>query len=116
MEGVSGCVLLSTCNRTELYVSSEEEQDPGRLLCAAAEVDYAPFAEAFYTCRGEETVRHLMEVAAGLRSRIWGEDQIIAQVKDAIVVAGPPEPPIPCWRPCSVPPSPPEKRFAPPCA
>lgn len=87
MEGVSGCVLLSTCNRTELYVSSEEEQDPGRLLCAAAEVDYAPFAGAFYTCRGEETVRHLMEVAAGLRSRIWGEDQIIAQVKDAIVVA-----------------------------
>ena len=87
MEGVSGCVLLSTCNRTELYVSSEEEQDPGRLLCAAAEVDYAPFAGAFYTCRGEETVRHLMEVAAGLRSRNWGEDQIIAQVKDAIVVA-----------------------------
>ena len=87
MPGVSGCVLLSTCNRTELYVSSDEEADPGRLLCAAAEVPYAPFADAFYTCSGQEAVRHLLEVAAGLRSRIWGEDQIIAQVKDAIVIA-----------------------------
>ena len=85
--GVSGCVLLSTCNRTELYVSAEEEIDPGRLLCAAAQVDYAPFADAFYTCSGQKAVRHLLEVAAGLRSRIWGEDQIIAQVKDAIVLA-----------------------------
>lgn len=87
MPGVAGCVLLSTCNRTELYISAGEEIDPGRLLCAAAEVDYAPFADAFYTCSGQEAVRHLLEVAAGLRSRIWGEDQIIAQVKDAIVLA-----------------------------
>lgn len=87
MPGVSGCVLLSTCNRTELYISSDEEADPGRLLCAAAEVPYAPFSDAFYTCSGQEAVRHLLEVAAGLRSRIWGEDQIIAQVKDAIVIA-----------------------------
>lgn len=87
MPGVDGCVLLSTCNRTELYVSSEVETDPGRLLCAAAEVPYAPFADAFYTCSGREAARHLLEVAAGLRSRIWGEDQIIAQVKDAIVIA-----------------------------
>lgn len=85
--GVAGCVLLSTCNRTELYVSAGEEIDPGRLLCAAAGVDYAPFADAFFTCSGQEAVRHLLEVAAGLRSRIWGEDQIIAQVKDAIVLA-----------------------------
>lgn len=87
MPGVDGCVLLSTCNRTELYVSAEVEVDPGRLLCTVAEVDYAPFADAFYTCSGQEAVRHLLEVAAGLRSRIWGEDQIIAQVKDAIVLA-----------------------------
>lgn len=87
MPGVTGCVLLSTCNRTELYISAGEEVDPGRLLCAAAEVKYDPFADAFYTCSGREAVRHLLEVAAGLRSRIWGEDQIIAQVKDAIVLA-----------------------------
>ncbi|MCD8377037.1 MAG: glutamyl-tRNA reductase, partial [Oscillospiraceae bacterium] len=87
MPGVSGCVLLSTCNRTELYISAPEPLCPGALLCAAAEVDYAPFAGAFYTCRDQEAVRHLLEVAAGLRSRVWGEDQIITQVKDAIALA-----------------------------
>ena len=37
-EGVEGCVLLSTCNRTELYLScaSGAEPEPGALLCAAA--------------------------------------------------------------------------------
>ena len=87
MPGVRGCVLLSTCNRTELYLSTPEALDPGVLLCRAAEVDYAPFASAFYTCREDEAVRHLLEVAAGLRSRIWGEDQIVTQVRQAIAIA-----------------------------
>lgn len=38
-------------------------------------------------CPAKTPVRHLMEVASGLRSRIWGEDQIISQVKDAIALA-----------------------------
>ena len=76
---VSGCVLISTCNRTELYVSCAGGEEPGRLLCRAAGVEYAPFEGAFFTLSGEDAARHLMEVAAGLRSRIWGEDQIISQ-------------------------------------
>ncbi len=84
---VSGCVLISTCNRTELYLSCEEEEDPGKLLCLAAGMEYTPYRDAFITCAGEEAVRHLMEVAAGLRSRIFGEDQIISQVKDALSIA-----------------------------
>ena len=78
-EGVEGCVLLSTCNRTELYLScaSGAEPEPGALLCAAAGLPYAPFAGAFVTRTGEEAARHLMEVAGGLRSQIWGEDQIL---------------------------------------
>ena len=41
-EGVEGCVLLSTCNRTELYLScaSGAEPEPGALLCAAAGLPY----------------------------------------------------------------------------
>lgn len=55
-EGVEGCVLLSTCNRTELYLScaSGAEPEPGALLCAAAGLPYAPFAGAFVTRTGEE--------------------------------------------------------------
>ncbi len=85
--GVSGCVLISTCNRTELYISCNGSQDPGQLLCQAADTPYAPYRSAFVTRSGEDAVTHLMEVAAGLRSRIWGEDQIISQVKDALTLS-----------------------------
>lgn len=84
---ISGCVLISTCNRTELYLSCSEEVNPGELLCQAAGAEYAPYQDAFVTRSGKEAVRHLMEVAAGLRSRIWGEDQIISQVKAAATLA-----------------------------
>lgn len=84
---VSGCVLLSTCNRTELYLSCTQEVNPGELLCQAAGAEYAPYREAFVTRSGKEAVEHLIEVAAGLRSRIFGEDQIISQVKGAIAIA-----------------------------
>lgn len=84
---VLGCVLISTCNRTELYLSCTESPDPGQLLCQAAGEEYAPYKNAFVTRMGEDAIYHLMEVAAGLRSRIWGEDQIISQVKNAITMA-----------------------------
>lgn len=84
---ISGCVLLSTCNRTELYLSCSEEVNPGELLCQAAGAEYTPYQEAFVTLSGKKAVEHLMEVAAGLRSRIFGEDQIISQVKGAIAIA-----------------------------
>ena len=88
-EGILGCVLLSTCNRTELYLSCPPEgrAAPDRLLCRAVGLDPGPFAGAFVTRRGEEAVRHLMEVAGGLQSQIWGEDQILSQVKGAIAIA-----------------------------
>ena len=84
---ISGCVLISTCNRTELYLSCCGEQNPGELLCRAAGTEYAPYRDAFVTLSGPEAVRHLMEVAAGLRSRIFGEDQIISQVRNAVALA-----------------------------
>ena len=89
VEGVLGCVLLSTCNRTELYLSCEEGAEllPGELLCGAVGADYGLFEEAFVTRRGRVAVRHLMEVAGGLKSQIWGEDQIVSQVKGAIAAA-----------------------------
>ncbi len=85
--GILGCVLISTCNRTELYISCTGEMEPGALLCRAADAAYEAYQEAFVTRFGEKAVQHLMEVAAGLRSRIWGEDQIISQVKGAIAIA-----------------------------
>ena len=87
--GVQGAVLISTCNRTELYLSCDDysEINPGRLLCEEAGVSYAAFADAFTTRGGEYCVRHLMEVSCGLKSQILGEDQILTQVKTAATLA-----------------------------
>ena len=85
----TGCaaVLLATCSRTELYLHAEGERalpDPAEALCRAAGVA----ASAFVTRReGADAVRHLMHVAAGMQSQIFGDDQIVSQVKDAAVLA-----------------------------
>ena len=85
----TGCaaVLLATCSRTELYLHAEGERalpDPAEELCRAAGVA----ASAFVTRReGADAVRHLMHVAAGMQSQIFGDDQIVSQVKDAVALA-----------------------------
>ena len=86
-EEILGCAILSTCNRTEIYLSCRDgvDMNPAAYLCAAAGQDYSEFSYAFVTRRGAETcVEHLARVAAGLKSQIWGEDQIVTQVKNAI--------------------------------
>ncbi len=86
--GVAGCVLLSTCNRAELYVcGGTDAQDVPALLCGALGLDAGQYRGQF-TCRAdEEAVLHLCGVAAGTHSRVLGEDQILAQVKDAAALA-----------------------------
>ena len=84
--GVEGCVLLSTCNRTELYLSGEAET-PWRLLCRGAGVPEAELEPYFVTRAGTDAARHLMEVACGLHSQILGENQIITQVRTAMELA-----------------------------
>lgn len=87
--GVSGCVLLATCNRTELYVHGEDgvSLDPLLLLARAAGFDAETFRPLSVTCVGAGCVQHLMAVAAGLESQIFGDDQILTQVRDALTLA-----------------------------
>lgn len=86
LDGVEGAVLLSTCNRTEIYLSVSDDAlpAPAELLCRTLGTELGPY----WTHRtGRDAARHLMEVAGGLQSHIWGEDQIISQVKAAIAQA-----------------------------
>ena len=87
--GVEGCVMLSTCSRTELYLHCAEDAfpDPAALLCEVAGQDVDSCRRMFVSKDGEEAIVHLMEVACGLRSQILGEDQIISQVKQAVQIA-----------------------------
>ena len=83
--GVKGCVLLSTCNRMELYVSTEQEELCLWTLladvCRLPALEYAPY---FQVRSGQDAAMHLMYLAAGLKSRVLGEGQILSQVKEAL--------------------------------
>lgn len=87
--GIRGCVLLSTCNRMELYVSLAPEAEPDlyALICGWKGIDSGAERELFYEKKDTEAARHLFELACGLRSQIMGEDQILTQVKDALALA-----------------------------
>ena len=88
-KGIKGCVLISTCNRMELWVSVEEdyEGDLYELLLRVRELEDSGYREYFTWRSGDEAVHHLFRLAAGLESRILGEDQIITQVKDALALS-----------------------------
>lgn len=84
-----GVILLCTCNRTEIYISNKKENiiDPATLLCKYAGVDVNIYRQFFFIKENKEAARHLMEVSCGLHSMIFGEDQIITQVKEAIKIS-----------------------------
>ena len=76
-------LLVSTCNRVELYVVGPGADVGDRTraaLAGAAGPDLAPF---LYAHHGEKAVLHLFRVAASLDSMVLGEPQILGQVKDA---------------------------------
>ena len=82
-DAFSGGLLLSTCNRTELWASGSKV-DLLQLLCDEKGLRKETF-EPLFTCRGgAEASRHLLQLACGLKSRIYGEDQILTQVRDAL--------------------------------
>ncbi|WP_136688034.1 glutamyl-tRNA reductase [Halorhabdus amylolytica] len=77
---VAEAFVLQTCNRAERYVVTEEPE-AGRAALARATPD-AP-ASSIVEMGHEESLRHLLRVAAGLESLVPGEDQILGQVRDA---------------------------------
>jgi glutamyl-tRNA reductase len=93
----NGCeaVVLSTCNRTELYLACEHEapleEHGGRALVELAGDRGAALAPVLYRLRDDSAALHLFRVSAGLDSLVPGEGEILGQVRDAFEVgaAGP---------------------------
>ena len=85
----SEAVLVSTCNRTELYLVAQEPEDGMAALHAAVKriAGSAFNKDYFYTLTGTHCVRHLFLVASSLDSLIVGEGQILSQIKDAYHLA-----------------------------
>ncbi len=87
--GIGCCVLLSTCNRTELYLTRDEGSaiDPIRILSAATATQSEANYQYFRLREGHFAIRHLMEVAGGIVSSVLGDDQIVTQVRSAVETA-----------------------------
>lgn len=86
---IEGSVLIATCNRTELYLNISDDADinPFEILCSCIGVEYNNYAHMSITLKGDDVLDHLCKVASGAESQIWGEDQIISQVRDSIKTA-----------------------------
>jgi glutamyl-tRNA reductase len=84
-------VVLSTCNRVELYVRcndlDEARTELTRFLSDFHGVDPASLAPHLYSLASSEAAQHLFRVAAGLDSLVVGEPQILGQVKEAYTTA-----------------------------
>ncbi len=89
----SEAVLLSTCNRVELYAADEQQQGPpppdelAMFLAECRGVDPTSVGGVLGGDQGPAAVKHLFCVAAGLDSMVLGEPQIVAQVKQAWQIA-----------------------------
>lgn len=107
LDNVDGCVIVSTCNRTELYVdvqlggtvsdAPETALDTTALAAQQRQllewlaryhgIDADELSASSYFRTREDVIRHLMRVACGLDSMVLGEPQILGQIKSAYAVA-----------------------------
>ena len=86
LPGLDECLLLNTCNRTEIYGASKNGFTPDLLqkyLSEFRKLDPDFLREHSYIHSGEKVVRHLFEVTSGIDSQMVGETEILGQVKKA---------------------------------
>ena len=78
------CLILQTCNRVEIFAVIEEELNLQKIISYWADhskLSTEEFSKIVEIVRGEEVIRHLLKLVAGLDSLVIGEDQILGQVK-----------------------------------
>ncbi|HKI73156.1 MAG TPA: glutamyl-tRNA reductase, partial [Pseudomonadales bacterium] len=88
-ESLSEVAILSTCNRTEIYAVDPRGSASGipDWLARYHQVSLDSLSSSIYMHSGQESIRHLLRVAAGLDSMVLGEPQILGQVKDCFALA-----------------------------
>ena len=83
--GAAQCVVLSTCNRTEVYVQAEENRfrQLEEVLAKISGSTGEQIRKLVRRYQGRKALRHLFRVVCGMESMVIGEDQILGQVRDA---------------------------------
>ncbi|UXY15103.1 glutamyl-tRNA reductase [Chitiniphilus purpureus] len=87
LPGISEAAILSTCNRTELYVNAREVGPVLDWFAASRGRSAHELVPHLYQFGGEAAARHAFRVAAGLDSMVLGETQILGQLKEAERIA-----------------------------
>lgn len=82
-ENVREAVLLSTCNRSEIYCDANDVETIVEWFCRQHQLSREVLQEALYIHTDQAAVKHIMQVACGLDSMVLGEPQILGQMKDA---------------------------------
>jgi glutamyl-tRNA reductase len=85
--GASEAAILSTCNRTELYCSTDDPQKALDWLSQYHHLEKDAIAPYIYTLPNDEAVKHAFRVASGLDSMVLGEPQILGQFKQSVKIA-----------------------------
>ncbi|WP_439152798.1 glutamyl-tRNA reductase [Winogradskyella sp.] len=79
--GIESVLLISTCNRTELYGFAEHPYQLIHLLCENTKGTVEEFQEVAYIHKNKEAIKHMFRVGSGLDSQILGDFEIISQLK-----------------------------------
>jgi len=87
LKGIDGIFVLSTCNRTEIYTTTENTALILKLFSSYANVEISILNKYCYIKYGEVAIQHLFEVGAGLDSQILGDYEIIGQIKKTFQIA-----------------------------
>ena len=82
-KGIDSLVILSTCNRTEIMGFVEHPYVIIEMLCRHSEGSIDELMKYAYVYKQDEAVNHLFELAAGIKSQILGDYEIIGQLKKA---------------------------------
>jgi glutamyl-tRNA reductase len=88
--GASEAMILSTCNRVEIALTSPDQQEPSLIaehFLKAWKGSVSAFEGHLYRYEASEAIRHLFRVAASLDSMVVGEPQILGQLKSAYAIA-----------------------------
>lgn len=86
-EQMEGLMIISTCNRTELYGFAQHPFQLIQKLCAHSQASLEDFEKFGYIYKNKEAVNHIFNVGTGLDSQILGDFEIISQFKKAFILS-----------------------------
>jgi len=87
--GVSECVIIQTCNRIELFATSDNHNvdEIKNTWASLTGLEDSAFRDTLEVCENRDAYEHLLKLTSGLESLVVGEEQILGQIKESISAA-----------------------------